>query len=184
MIIDLVFLLLLAIFLFRGYRKGFLIAFFSVIALIVGLVGAIKLSKVVGELLFSKNPEAAHWAPIITYVLVFFIIAWLIRMLGRFLEKSLELVALGWVNRFCGAFLYGCLLSLVFSGFLWILNRMLVISPETLAHSRLFPILEPLAPKLFALMGNLVPWVKDAFQELNQFFDQVNQNIPGYVDAY
>lgn len=184
MVIDWIFLLLLVLFLFRGYRKGLLIALFSVIALIAGLVGAIKLSKVVGTLLFGKSPAAANWAPVLTYIGVFFIIAWLIRIFARFLEKSLELVALGWINRLCGALLYGCLLSLAFSGFLWILNRMQVVPDAMLSQSRLFPILEPLAPRLVALMGEFIPWVKDAFQELNQFFDQVNQKTSGYVGAH
>lgn len=165
------------LFLFRGYRKGLVIALFSVIAVVVGIAGAIKLSKVTGELLFSRSPVAAHWAPVITYILVFCILAWLVSMLGRILERSLELAALGWLNRLCGALLSGFLLSFVFSGFLWIWSRMQLLRPETLAASRLFPVLEPLAPKVFTLAGAILPGIKDAFQELNLFFDQVNQKL-------
>jgi membrane protein required for colicin V production len=183
MIIDWIYLALLAFFLFRGYRKGLVIALFSLIAIVVGIAGAVKLSKPMGELLVSRSAVAGHWAPIITYVLVFCLIAWLIRLVGRFLEQSLKLVALGWVNRICGALLFGLLFSFVSSGFLWILNRMQFIEPETIAQSRIFPLLEPLAPKVYALIGELVPWVKDAFAALSRFFDQINQKLPGHVDT-
>jgi hypothetical protein len=57
------------------------------------------------------------------------------------------------------------------------------IEPETIAQSRIFPLLEPLAPKVYALIGELIPWVKDAFAALSQFFDQINQKLPGHVDT-
>jgi len=183
MIIDLVYVILLCVFLFRGYRRGLVIALFSAVAIVVGILGALKLSKTFAYILARETPSLARWAPLITYIAIFFLLVGLIRLGARFLQKSLELVALGFFNRLAGAVLYGCLISFIYSGFLWICFKMQLFRPETIAGSKIFPVLEPLAPKLASLIGKLIPFVQTLFGDLNHFFDQLNQKLPGYVGA-
>ncbi len=45
--IDIIFAILIIIAIVKGYRKGFIIALFSIIGIIVGLAAALKLSAVV-----------------------------------------------------------------------------------------------------------------------------------------
>ena len=51
MIIDIIFVILIVLALLQGYRRGLIVAVFSLISIIVGLAAAIKLSAVVANYL-------------------------------------------------------------------------------------------------------------------------------------
>lgn len=178
MIIDAIFLVCLLIFLVRGYSKGVVVALFSVLAVLLGVVGALKLSGTVASMLFSGGEKGGRWVPFVSYMIVFILIVWLVRLGAKLIQRSFEAVSLGWINRLTGAVLYGFLISFIFSSILWLFNRMGVINPETQAASHVYPILEPLAPKVFSLLGSVLPFAKHIFEDLSGFFDNVNQKLP------
>lgn len=181
MIIDIIYLILLCLFIYKGYHRGFIFALCSVTAIIIGIIGALKLSGLLSGTLIEKSPSLARWAPLITYILVFSLLVWLIRIGAKIVQKFLEMVALGFLNRLAGAILYGFLISFIFSGFLWISVKMDLFHGDILAQSKAFPILEPLAPLVVTFMGHLLPFFQSAFEDLNHFFDQVKQILPNYV---
>lgn len=179
MAIDVIYLILLGLFMIRGYNKGVVVALFSFIAIILGVMGALKLSGSVSRLLFSDS----QWAPFLTYIIVFVLIVWLVRLGARMIEKTFEAVALGFVNKLSGALLYGLLVTFVFSSLLWLLNQMGLIKPETQAQSKVYALIEPFAPHLFSLIGRLFPFAQTVFQDLEHFFDRINDKLPGHVDT-
>ncbi len=179
MAIDVIYLLFLVLFMIRGYNKGFVVALFSLFAIIAGVMGALKLSGSVSRLLFNNS----QWAVFLTYILVFVLIVWLVRLGARLIEKSVEAVALGFVNRLSGAVLYGCIVSFVFSSLLWLLNQMGLIRPDTQAQSKVYALIEPFAPALFALIGKLFPFAKTIFEDLAHLLDRINDHLPGHVDT-
>jgi membrane protein required for colicin V production len=96
----------------------------------------------------------------------------------------MEITALGWLNRMSGAILYALLISMVYSIFLWLLTRMNFLSPETIAASHTYPVMEPLAPKIMAGIGKVIPLFKDGFRDLNNLFEKLNQHISRNVGAH
>src|SRR5690606_7072158 len=107
-------LILLILALFKGYKKGIVVALFSVLALIVGLIAALRLSDHLAGLMLNQQALiAARWTPLISHVLVFIIVVILIRLIGKALRKSLKFVLLGWVDRLAGAMLYGLMITFV-----------------------------------------------------------------------
>lgn len=183
MIIDAIFLICLIIFLIRGYSKGVVVALFSVLAIILGVLGALKLSGTLASLLFQDGEKGGRWVPFVSYIIVFFIIVWLVRLGAGLIQKSFEAVALGWINRLAGALLYAFLISFVFSSMLWLFNQMGVIKQETKADSYVYETVEPLAPKVFSLVGTVLPFARHIFEDLSGFFDNVNQKLPD-VDTH
>lgn len=184
MAIDWIFYILLALFLYRGYRKGFILALFSVVALLAGIVAATKLSGTIVAALVDNHPQWAQWMPLVVYVLVFILVAWLVRLLAKGLQKTVEAVAMGWLNRTVGALLYGILIGLIYSVFLWLLTKMNLLSPETISASKTYAVLEPLAPRVFEWVGALLPFAKEGFEELGHLFEQINQHLSAYVGAH
>lgn len=181
MIIDLLFLIVLLVFMLRGYRKGLILSLFSVVAIFIGIAAALKLSGSVAERLFDADSSWSRWAPLLSYVIVFFIVIWLVKIAGTLLQKSFEAVTLGWVNRLTGALLHGFLVCFVFSTLLWLLAQMGVLHPEAQSHSRVFSLLTPLAPALFDWVGKVIPLLREVFQDLEHFFDHLNEKLPGDV---
>lgn len=181
MIIDAVCLICMILFMIRGYRKGLVVALFSVLAILLGTLGALKLSGTISGMLFDGGSKGGRWAPLLTYILVFVGIVWLVRAGAKLLQRSFEAVSLGWANRITGAVLYAFLISFVLSCMLWLFNRMDLMRPETIAASYSYPVLAPLAPRVCALLGTFLPFAKHIFDDLGGFFDTINQHLPAHV---
>jgi|SRR5690606_18884410 len=181
MIIDLVFLICLIICLIRGFKKGIIIALFSLIAVIIGVMAALQFSGLVASRLFDAESSLGRWAPTLSYIIVFFLVLWLMKLLAGILQKSVEAVALGGINRLAGALLYGFLVCFGFSALLWLTTEIGLLNEDTGNKSKVYPYLLPLAPTLFDWIGQILPFVKSAFEELSQLFRELNDKINSNV---
>ena len=74
MIIDIAFIVVLIIAIFKGLSKGFIVGIFSLVAFIIGLAAALKFSAVVAAYLQGKGMEATKWLPVLSFFLVFIIV--------------------------------------------------------------------------------------------------------------
>ena len=71
MLIDIIFLVIIIIAAIRGIQRGFIVAIFSVIAIIIGLAAAMKLSTVAADYLDDSVSVSAKWLPVISFIVVF-----------------------------------------------------------------------------------------------------------------
>ena len=169
MIIDIVFVILIALACFKGLSKGFIMASFSALGFIIGLAAALKLSAVVAARL-SVHTGNAKWLPLLSFVLVFIAVAVLINIIGKLIQKTFETVMLGWANRLAGLVLYALLYSIIFSIFLFYAVQLRLISSETVAASIVYPYLQPMGPKVIGCLGTIIPWFRNMFSGLENFF--------------
>jgi len=79
MIIDIIFAVLVVLAIIQGFRRGFIIAIFSFIAIFIGLAAAIKLSAVVADYLAHSTKTSGKWLPILSFAIVFLIVILLVR---------------------------------------------------------------------------------------------------------
>jgi membrane protein required for colicin V production len=180
MLIDLIFIVLLFIAVVKGYSRGVIIAVFSVLALIIGLAAAIKLSAVTASWLKGSIHVAAKWLPVISFVVVFFITALLVRLGAKALEKTTEFILLGWMNKLGGILLYAALYTIVFSVLLFYAEKINLIKPHTIAVSKTYAFIKPWAPKAMNIIGNIIPLFTNMFQELEKFFTNLSEKITLY----
>lgn len=173
MIIDFIFLLFLALAVYKGYRNGFVIAIFSVVALFVGLAAAIKLSAVVAGWLGTHTGIGARLLPILAFVLVMVVVAWLVRLVGLAIQGALKIMMLGFMNRLAGIVLYALLYTLLLSVILFYAGHINLLEPQSVAASRTYPFLQPWGPGAIDFFASLVPFFKNMFQQLEQFFDDI-----------
>ena len=175
MFIDIIFLLLMLVAVFKGYSKGFIVALFSVVGFIVGLAAALKLSAFAAGKLSGTFNASGKWLPVVSFLLVFIVVVLLVRLGARLLQSSIELAMLGWVNRIAGILLFALLYAILFSVFLFYAVQLNVFSAESIAASNVYPYIQPLGPKVIDSLGTVIPWFKDMFSELQHFFE----SIPG-----
>jgi membrane protein required for colicin V production len=177
MLIDLIYVALLVLAIFKGIRRGFIIAIFSVLAFIIGLAAAMKLSAVVAGMLHDSTNISAKWLPFISFLVVFFVVVLLVRLLAKAIEKSVEFALLGWVNRLLGIVLYIALYTTIFSILLFYAAQLNLIKPETILASRTYSFIQPWGPYAINGLGAVIPWFKDMFSELEHFFGSVSQKM-------
>jgi membrane protein required for colicin V production len=169
MFIDIIFLILIALACYKGYSKGFIVAVFSVLGFIVGLAAALKLSTLVAIKL-AEHTDLGKWLPAISFLLVFIAAVFVVNIVGKLIQKTFETVMLGWANRIAGVILYAILYSIVLSIFLFYAVQLHFIKPETTASSFSYPFLQELGPKIIGGFAVVIPWFKNMFGELEQFF--------------
>lgn len=175
MALDVTGLIIILLFFIRGYTRGLIVATFSVIAILLGLLCALKLSQSFAAWLLLKGYTTAGWAPMLSYAILFIGVVITVNLIAKLLQKAVEGLMLGMANKLAGAVLYAFLGAVVWSSILWIGGRMNMFSPELIASSKTYSWLSALAPWFFTFAGNLLPFAKDVFGNLQHFFDEVNK---------
>jgi membrane protein required for colicin V production len=174
MALDITGIVIIFLFFIRGYMKGLIVAAFSVLAILLGLLCALKLSQSFASWLLANGYISSPWAQVVSYAALFIGVVLLVRMTGRILEKAVEGLLLGTVNKLLGGLLYAFLGTILWSSVLWIGDKAHIISAATIAASKTYPSLAALAPWFFEQAGKLLPFVQDTFAKLEHFFDTVN----------
>jgi len=178
MLIDIVFAILLIMACIKGFQKGLIIAVFSIVAFIIGLAAALKLSTAVASWLGNSVSVNTKWLPFISFALVFFIVILLVRWGARLIEKTFQLALLGWVNKIGGIAFYLALYIIIFSLFLFYIEKIQLIQPSVIETSSTYSYLSPIGPKVMNSTGTVIPIFKDMFAELSDFFAKESTNIP------
>jgi len=178
MILDIIVAVILILAAIKGYRQGLIVALFSVIAFIIGLAAALKLSVVVAGYIGKAVNISDRWLPIISFAVVFLIVVLLVRLGAKFIQKSVELAMLGWLNKIGGILLYAGLYILIFSILIFYADQLGFIKPETKNESVTYAYSEPWGPKLMEGLGKIIPVFKGMFKDLEDFFDGVSKQVP------
>lgn len=177
MIIDLAFLGMMVLAIFKGLQKGLIVAVFSLVAFIVGLAAAIKLSAVVAVYLKDSVNVSAQWLPVLSFLAVFIAVVVLIRMAAKLIEASVEVAMMGWANKVGGAFFYMVLYTILLSVALFFLVQLNIISEKTIKESVTYDYIQLWGPFVINGIGKWIPVFKDLFTQLEDFFGNLSQKI-------
>ena len=156
MIFDFLFAIIFIWASYRGFKKGLIYQATTLAALLLGIYGSIKFSDLMAFFLYEKFGWHSPYIKLIAFIITFTGIIILIHLLGRFIEKMVEMVALGFVNRILGL-VFGLIKSaFIISVVLYFFNMVNVnkqiIPEETTNQSYLYKPLSALAPLVFPIL--------------------------------
>jgi membrane protein required for colicin V production len=157
--------------------KGFIQSLFSFIAFFIGLAAATKLSVVVSKYLADHFHSNAVWLPFLSFVLIFATIIIVFYYAGKVFEKTTEAMMLGWLNKFGGVCIYLLLYGVFFSVIIFYAEQMKLIGKEKLNESVFYPYFSPLGPWLLDHLGKIIPFFKNIFLELQQYFEGLPNKV-------
>jgi len=177
MIIDIICAVIVVLALIQGFRRGLIIAFFSFIAIFIGLAAALKLSAAVADYLGSSTKISGKWLPILSFIIVLIIVILLVRLGAKLLEKTAQAITLGWLNRLGGIIFYLAIYITIYSILLFYATEMKIIQQKTIDASVTYSIIEPIGPKAIEAFGSLIPFFKDMFAELENFFAKISGKL-------
>jgi len=152
-ILDIIFLVPLLFALYRGFKKGMVYMIASLLALVLGILGAMKLRPLFASLLDSIfNIDPGHMNAI-AFAVAFVSIVIVVHLAAFFLDKLIKAVALNFVNRLLGMAVGVLITAFVISMILWPLNQVnaerQIIKPEHIEGSLLYKPLSAIAPAIF-----------------------------------
>jgi len=137
----------------RGLMKGLFVEVASLLALILGVYGAIHFSYFAGDYLAEQVSWDARYVTIVSFAITFAVIVLAIALLGKMFTKIADFAALGFVNKLLGgvfgALKTGLILSVILLVFSKLNNTIPFISEEHKQNAILYEPVKNLAPTLF-----------------------------------
>lgn len=173
--IDILVAIAVAFAVFKGYTKGLIVALLSFVGAIIGLAAAMKFSVILAGYLTAHGLEG-KWVTLFSFALVMLSVALLVRWVARLIQKSVEFVMLGWVNRLGGIAFYALLYLTLISVLLFYLTRVGIVSDASVAGSVTYPYIQPLGPYVIENIGKVLPVFKGLFSDLANFFNELTPN--------
>ena len=152
-IIDIVLGALLLFGLIRGAMKGLFVEIASLVALVLGVYGAIHFSGFATEFLESKVDWNEKTINIVAFAITFVIIVLAISLAGKALTKLADFAALGIINKLAGGVFGALKIGLILSVLLIVFNKLNNTLPfmeqKDLEESILYKPVKSLAPMIF-----------------------------------
>jgi len=170
--VDLVFGILLLWAAYRGFTKGFIVQLATLAALLLGILGAVLFSDFTSDLIIKKFDVTGQYLPILSFAVTFLVIVIAVHLFAKMLNKLIDAIALGVVNR-----LLGVLFSLLKTGFIVSIilvlinkadNRFNFIPNETKENSLLYKPLSNFAPMIFPYLN---------FDKIKEKIEEEQSNI-------
>ncbi len=177
MVIDIIFIVLLALAVWKGFSKGLIIAFLTSLGFFIGLIAALKLSATVAEWLQQEANTQGRWWPLIAFALVMLVVMLLVKLLANFLHRTVQFAMLGWINRLGGVLFYALIYLMLYSIILFYISKMGLFSLETMNSSLSYSFLASMGPKSIDAIGSIIPALKGLFTQLELFFGSVNNKL-------
>lgn len=168
--IDIAFLICMAMAVWKGYSKGLVVALFSFVGMIVGMLLALKCSAVVAVWLGEETKLDAKWLPFLAFLLIIIGVYFGVRMLAALVQKSLEFAMLGWANRVGGILLYALLYSSLLILVLFYADKMELLSVEAKADSQFYQFMHGFAKPILSFIADALPFIKNMLHQLTDFF--------------
>ena len=175
--VDTLFYIIVILAIIRGWRKGLILALFSVVCGLIGLAAAVKLSAVLATHMKSDLHMVSRWLPVIAFILVFILVILIISWLGKLLEKLIKLVLLEWLNKLSGILLFLILYLAVYSIILFYGTKTQVISKRAMNDSHFYSLIAPFGPAVIRFITGFIPYGQDMFIALERFFDKIARDI-------
>jgi membrane protein required for colicin V production len=175
MIIDIIFLILMVMAIFKGYSRGLIVAVFTFIAFMIGLAAALKLSAVVAYKLHEKMNVESYFLPVISFAIVFIAVVLIVRLIAGLIRKVARLAFLGWADALAGILLYAVMYLMAYSVVLFYATKIHLISPQVQMASATYSFIAPSAPKVINAVGKVLPVFSNMFADLSGFFETVSR---------
>lgn len=106
-IVDIIIMTLIVLGAILGFRKGFVKQLATLVGLIAGLLAAKTLYVSLAEKLSPVLNDSMTLAQVIAFIAIWVAVPLIFSLIASMLTKALDVISLGWLNRWLGAGLGG-----------------------------------------------------------------------------
>jgi Uncharacterized membrane protein, required for colicin V production len=177
LVIDIIVIIIGVLAAIRGLRQGLIVGVCSFLAIIVGLAAAMKLSSVFAEKIGSAANLTGRWVPFVAFLLVFAVVALLVRSLSSIVHNVSEKLFLGIFNRLGGMVFFVLIYLTPVAILLFYITQLKLLSASYIEASFTYPFLKSLGSFTIESLGSIIPAFKNMFSALEQFFESAAHRI-------
>ena len=168
MIIDILLLILLALAIYKGWTKGFIMAIFVFVSYFVALALAFHFSGTVEGYIRTHSSSDSKWFSFLSFILVMIAGIIAVRLVGKLIEKSAELMLLGIVNRFLGILVMCNIYITFFAVILVYCSRFSLLGDGQAIDSKSFSYLIQYGHWLVSHFSEWLPALKNLFNDIKE----------------
>lgn len=172
MVIDILLLILLALAIYKGWTKGFIMAIFVFVSYFVALALAFHFSGTVEGYMRSKSEGDGKWFSFLSFLLVMVAGIIAVRLIGKLIEKSAELMMLGFINRLMGILVMFCIYATFFAVILVYCKRFGIVNDGYSADSKSFSYTINYGEWLVSHFSEWLPALKNLFKDAGGFIEK------------
>lgn len=155
--LDIILIIPLLIAAYKGFSKGFIIEIAKLIALLVGVYGAMRFSHRVGAYLQTNLGWQSEHMGLISFAITFLLLVLIIHFIAKLLDKLADSIALGFVNNLAGSLFRVLKIGFILSVILFLINSFdkneYLIASETKDNSILYRPVSKIAPSVFPYLN-------------------------------
>jgi membrane protein required for colicin V production len=178
MVIDIIVILVVVLALYKGWSKGLIMSLFVLLSYAVALTCAFYFSsKVAGYFKASAGSES-KWYSILAFIVVMIGAIILVRIIGKLIEKTAELMLLGLVNRILGIVVFGLVYGSLLAILVVYLKNYGLLEDSTIQNARAGSYLNNYGDWLLKKLTVWVPEIKNMFNSSKQFIEQKATLLP------
>ena len=156
---------------FQGFRKGLLLELVSLLALVLAILGGLKLLDTALPVMEGFIGDAHGLLPYVTFLVVFVAIILLIHLGGVLLKKVIDFTPFGLFDNVLGSILGALKWCVALSLLLYVSDMAgISISKDTADASMVYPVVLKTTPYALDILGYVLPFVKALISSLKQHF--------------
>lgn len=177
MIPDIIILLVLVLAVYKGWTKGFIMSVFIFLSYFIALALAFHLSGKVAGYFKETAGSDSKWYSFLAFLAVMIGAVILIRLLGKLIEKTAELMLLGLINRILGIVIFGFLYIGLVAVAIVYLKQYGLVGDDVLKDSKTGQYLVPFGNWTITHFTNWLPEMKNLFNNSSEFIQQKSKSL-------
>ncbi len=155
-LLDIILVVPLIWFIYRGFVKGLILGIISLASLILGVYLGFRFAVPAADMISTHFHVVTPYLKLIVFAVIFLAVIIILFIFGKLLEKAIDLLALGFLNKLLGA-LFGLAKGIIFiSLILFVINLVDVnhrlITDKNREGSALYKPLSKVVPKVLELL--------------------------------
>lgn len=156
---------------FQGFRKGLLLELVSLVALVLAILGGLKLLDSALPVMEDFIGDAHGLLPYVTFLVVFVGIILLIHLGGIILKKAIDFTPFGLFDNVLGSILGALKWCVALSLLLYVSDMAgISVSKDTADASMVYPVVLKTTPYALDILSYVLPFVKSLIFSLKQHF--------------
>jgi membrane protein required for colicin V production len=173
--LDIIILIPVAIFVFKGLKNGLIIEVASLSALFLGIYAGIYLSDFVSGLLIKHFYLNANYTSAVAFILIFIAVIILVRFIAKAIEKVIDMTTLGFINKLLGAVFAVLKVLFLISLVFYVINKIdsneKLITSKSKSRSVFYKPVSDIAPMA-------IPMIKLEYEKLQEKDSISEKNTP------
>ena len=153
--LDIILIVPLVWMVYRGFTKGLVVSLATLAALVLGIWAGIRFAGVAAGWLGQFIHIDEKYIPAISFAAIFILVILIVHLIGKAIEKLIDLMAMGFLNKLLGALLGLAKAVVIVSVLLYVISifdtHEKLITPRVKQDSLLYAPIASVAPRLFPL---------------------------------